>query len=170
VYVSQGFWQPVYCPGRLGTRSWGPKSNHWVSVKTLSLDACFVELIFFYPIGIELGPSSWYACMLVCWKIKFPRFWQRAECPIPPPGGVVSGTHPLRQNQWNWPKFECGGVPNWAMPHMEDWAFLVLFRNNFTQVKLSVSKFVLLFFFYDPTLTCRLWANRRYPGDHKPFC
>jgi len=73
---------------------------------------------FFYPIGIELGPSSWYACMLVCWKIKFPRFWQRAECPIPPPGGVVSGTHPLRQNPWNWPKFECGGVPNWAMPHM----------------------------------------------------
>ena len=38
------------------------------------------------------------------------------------------------------------------MPYLEDRAVLVLFRHNFTQVKLSVSKFVLLFFFNDPTL------------------
>jgi len=82
----QAFLQPVYCPGRLGTPSWGPQSNHgtsdWVIVKTLSL-SCWAQ-IFVTRAELIFGPSSFQL-----WKIKFPRFWQRVVCPIPSPGWVV---------------------------------------------------------------------------------
>jgi len=86
-HLGAGFLATRVLPGAIGHSILRTSVKPWPRFILLS-NSQDRELVlssshFCYPTWI-LGPSSFQL-----WKIKFPRFWQRVVCPIPPPGRAV---------------------------------------------------------------------------------